>query len=61
MTKPTQDAPEPGAQNPEVGNPSSQTPAARKSGGKGVWVGTAVGVGSAAIVAALLYANKKRG
>lgn len=33
--------------------------AARKSAGKGVWMGTAVGIGSAAIVAALLYARKK--
>ncbi|MDI1294611.1 MAG: hypothetical protein PSY12_01760 [bacterium] len=35
--------------------------AARKSAGKAVWMGTAVGIGSAAIVAALLYTNKKRG
>lgn len=34
--------------------------AARKSSGKTAWVGAAVGVGSAAIVAALLY-TKKRG
>ncbi|MFC3440959.1 hypothetical protein ACFOKF_07075 [Sphingobium rhizovicinum] len=33
--------------------------AARKSAGKGIWMGTAVGIGSAAIVAALLYARKK--
>jgi hypothetical protein len=33
--------------------------AARKSAGKGVWMGTAVGIGSAAIVAALLYARRK--
>jgi hypothetical protein len=33
--------------------------AARKSASKGVWMGTAVGIGSAAIVAALLYTRKK--
>lgn len=33
--------------------------AARKSAGKGVWMGTAVGIGSAAIVAALLYSRRK--
>lgn len=35
--------------------------AARKSVGKTTWMGAAVGIGSAAIVAALLYTNKKRG
>ncbi len=34
--------------------------AARKSAGKTAWMGAAVGIGSAAIVAALLY-TKKRG
>lgn len=33
--------------------------AAIKSAGKGVWAGAAVGIGSAAIVAALLYTRKK--
>lgn len=33
--------------------------AARKSVGKTVWTGAAVGIGSAAIVAALLYSRKK--
>ena len=33
--------------------------AASKSVGKGVWAGAAVGIGSAAIVAALLYTRKK--
>lgn len=33
--------------------------AARKSAGRGVWMGTAVGIGSAAIVAALLYSRRK--
>lgn len=33
--------------------------AAIKSAGKGVWAGAAVGIGSAAIVAALLYSRKK--
>ncbi|MFD2428470.1 hypothetical protein ACFSUK_10465 [Sphingobium scionense] len=32
--------------------------AARKSAGKAAWMGTAVGIGSAAIVAALLYTSK---
>ncbi|MEK7343588.1 MAG: hypothetical protein AABZ73_07175 [Pseudomonadota bacterium] len=43
-------------------NPPGDTPladAARKSAGKGVWMGTAVGIGSAAIVAALLYYRRK--
>jgi hypothetical protein len=30
-----------------------------KSAGKGVWAGAAVGIGSAAIVAALLYTRKR--
>ena len=62
MTKPIEEAPESGAATP---NSSTAKPdmasAARKSAGKAVWMGTAVGIGSAAIVAALLYANKKRG
>lgn len=33
--------------------------AARKSAGKSIWMGTAVGIGSAAIVAALLYTRKR--
>ena len=33
--------------------------AARRSAGKTVWTGAAVGIGSAAIVAALLYARRK--
>ncbi|WP_420144084.1 hypothetical protein [Sphingobium sp.] len=33
--------------------------AAIRSAGKGVWAGAAVGIGSAAIVAALLYSRKK--
>ena len=35
--------------------------AARKSVGRSVWTGAAVGIGSAAIVAALLYAGRKKG
>lgn len=34
--------------------------AASKSAGKAVWMGTAVGIGSAAIVAALLYTRSTR-
>ncbi|WP_176590421.1 hypothetical protein [Sphingobium sp. EM0848] len=60
MTKSTEDAPESGAATP-VSIESDMASAARKSAGKAVWMGTAVGIGSAAIVAALLYANKKRG
>jgi hypothetical protein len=30
-----------------------------KAAGKAVWMGTAVGIGSAAIVAALLYAKRR--
>ncbi len=33
--------------------------AARKSAGKAAWTGAAVGIGSAAIVAALLYVRKR--
>ncbi|MCP1468755.1 Asp/Glu/hydantoin racemase [Sphingobium sp. OAS761] len=52
---------------PDGAPPSSPEPsagdtladAARTSAGKGVWMGAAVGIGSAAIVAALLYARKK--
>lgn len=33
--------------------------AAGKSVGKSIWTGAAVGIGSAAIVAALLYARRK--
>ncbi|SCW36125.1 hypothetical protein SAMN02927924_00184 [Sphingobium faniae] len=41
-------------------NSAAAADAASRKGGKGVWMGTAVGIGSAALVAALLYANKKR-
>ncbi len=34
--------------------------AAGTAAGKSVWMGTAVGIGSAAIVAALLYARRKK-
>lgn len=61
MTKPIEEAPETGAAAPESDNKADMATAARKSAGKAVWMGTAVGIGSAAIVAALLYTNKKRG
>ncbi|AEG48899.1 hypothetical protein Sphch_1210 [Sphingobium chlorophenolicum L-1] len=62
MTKPTEEAPESGATAPaSTTGKTDMATAARKSAGKAVWMGTAVGIGSAAIVAALLYANKKRG
>jgi hypothetical protein len=38
--------------------PAGKTPP--RKGGKAAWTGAAVGIGSAAIVAALLYTNKKR-
>ncbi|MCI4589904.1 hypothetical protein MOK15_07345 [Sphingobium sp. BYY-5] len=43
----------------KAGKKADLASAARKSAGKSVWMGTAVGIGSAAIVAALLYARKK--
>lgn len=62
MTKPSHDAPTDGAQTADAPDDKADlASAARKSASKGVWMGTAVGIGSAAIVAALLYANKKRG
>lgn len=42
-------------------SPADLATAARKSAAKGVWTGAAVGIGSAAIVAALLYTRKKNG
>lgn len=69
MSKPEDSAPPAGADaagpaTPEadIGAGTGKTDlaaAARKSAGKGVWMGTAVGIGSAAIVAALLYTRKK--
>jgi hypothetical protein len=63
MSKTEDSAPAAGVQD---ANPISSTAdkadlagAARTSAGKGIWMGTAVGIGSAAIVAALLYARKK--
>jgi len=61
MTNPPQDAPKDGAPATEVETKPELASAAHKSASRGVWMGTAVGIGSAAIVAALLYANKKRG
>lgn len=60
MTKPIEEALESGAATPVSTHKTDMATAARKSAGKAVWMGTAVGIGSAAIVAALLYANKKR-
>jgi hypothetical protein len=51
---PHSDAAAPAASTPEP----QLAAAARKSAGKAVWMGTAVGIGSAAIVAALLYSSK---
>ncbi|EQB06286.1 hypothetical protein FHS51_000982 [Sphingobium wenxiniae] len=64
MSKTQDNSPETAPQAVEEKGASINPPAGkappRKGGGKGVWVGTAAGIGSAAIVAALLYANKKR-
>ncbi len=38
----------------------SETPDATTGKNRALWTGAAVGIGSAAIVAALLYANKRR-
>ncbi|MGC4250893.1 MAG: hypothetical protein QM605_05330 [Sphingobium sp.] len=62
MSKPEDNLPETAPETIDEQGASTNPPteeAARK-GGKGVWMGTAVGIGSAALVAALLYANKKR-
>lgn len=61
MKKRSADASLADAQTPDAQPQAHLASAARKSAGRGVWTGAAVGIGSAAIVAALLYANKKRG
>lgn len=61
MKKRSADASPADAQTPDAQTQANLASAARKSAGRGVWTGAAVGIGSAAIVAALLYANKKRG
>ncbi|ANI78734.1 MULTISPECIES: hypothetical protein [Sphingobium] len=60
MTKIEKDALSGSAEAPDTNPTSDLASAARKTAGRSVWMGTAVGIGSAAIVAALLYANKKR-
>lgn len=61
MTKPEDEAQAAAAQTPAPADRTGMATAARKSASKAVWMGTAVGIGSAAIVAALLYTSKKRG
>lgn len=61
MTKSDKDAPDAGAPEQATEAKPDLATAARRTAGRGVWMGTAVGIGSAAIVAALLYTNKKRG
>ncbi|HJT39493.1 MAG TPA: hypothetical protein VJ762_04070 [Sphingobium sp.] len=61
MTKPIQDASSADVDTPKANANAEPATATRKPAGRAVWMGTAVGIGSAAIVAALLYANKKRG
>lgn len=59
MSNKEDEAPATGAQTPPCEEQADMATAARKSAGKAVWMGTAVGIGSAAIVAALLYIRKK--
>ncbi len=63
MSKTEDSAPATGADAASPATPANEKAdlavAARKSAVKGVWMGTSVGIGSAAIVAALLYARKK--
>lgn len=41
--------------------PADQAPETKPSGqNKAIWMGTAVGIGSAAIVAALLYSRRRK-
>lgn len=62
MSKIKDEAPSGGAVPADTPPASPATPStARKSAGKAVWMGTAVGIGSAAIVAALLYTGRKKG
>jgi hypothetical protein len=60
MTKSEKHAPPANGEAPKTGPQTDLASAARKTASRSVWMGTAVGIGSAAIVAALLYANKKR-
>ncbi|WCP14769.1 hypothetical protein sphantq_03219 [Sphingobium sp. AntQ-1] len=69
MSKPEDSAPSVGADAAQPTVPAAEkakekdkvdlATAAIKSAGKGVWAGAAVGIGSAAIVAALLYTRRK--
>lgn len=63
MSKTETNAPDTGADSAASATPAVKqddlATAARKSASKGVWMGTAAGIGSAAIVAALLYARRK--
>ena len=61
MSQSEKDAPGKGALATETDTQTDLAAAARKTASRSVWMGTAVGIGSAAIVAALLYANRKRG
>ena len=62
MSKNDKSAPVTGAEAADLAATRDKTDlatAARKSAGKSVWTGAAVGIGSAAIVAALLYTRKR--
>lgn len=63
MSKTKDEAPASGAnltQAPADDSPPNPASAPRKSNGR-AWMGTAVGIGSAAIVAALLYTGRNKG
>jgi LPXTG-motif cell wall-anchored protein len=63
MTKTPTDTPAPDAKDATAPVTTSDTPATTppsgKTGNKTMWIGTAAGIGSAAIVAALLYTKRK--
>ena len=40
--------------------PAADAPEPKGSNSKAIWMGTAVGIGSAAIVAALLYTKRRK-
>jgi LPXTG-motif cell wall-anchored protein len=42
------------------GKGAASSEAQPSTGNKGIWMGTAVGIGSAALVAALLYAKRRK-
>ena len=57
-TPPASQPPESEAAQPSDSAPAGATKSTAKSGA--VWMGTAVGIGSAALVAALMYAKRRK-